>query len=90
MTHPEHSYPTTARHRYPSTTKAQQSVLKSNLREMIDTFKEEMNKRYRKNTIKQVKEMSKAVKDLKVEIEAIKETQNPGDGKPREKNRNNK
>ena len=73
MTSLEHSYPTTASPGYPSTAEAQENDLKSNLIKMIEAFKEEMNKSLKEiqeNTIKQVKEMSKAVKDLKVEIEA--------------------
>lgn len=51
---------------------------------MIETFKEETNGSLtdlHENTIKQVKEINKAVQNLKMEIEAIKKTQrgNPGD-----------
>ena len=37
-----------------------------------------------------MKQISKTVQDLKMEIEAKRtQTGNPGDGKPREENRNN-
>lgn len=45
---------------------------------MIEAFKEELNKSVKEiqdNTIKQVKEMSKTVQDMKLEIESIKKTQ---------------
>jgi archaellum component FlaC len=44
---------------------------------MIEAFKEELNKfikEIQENIIKQVKEMNETVEDLKMEIEAIKET----------------
>jgi hypothetical protein len=55
---------------------------------ILEAFKKEINKSLKeiqKNTIKQVKEMDKIVRDLKMEIEAIKKTSssNPGDGKHR-------
>jgi hypothetical protein len=48
---------------------------------MIGAFKEEINKylkEIQENTIKHVKEMSKTVNDLKIEIEEIKKTQTEG------------
>ena len=57
----EQSYPTTASSGYPNTTKERENDLKSNLIEMTDAFKEEMNKslgEIHKNTIKRVKEMT--------------------------------
>ena len=48
---------------------------------MIEAFKEELNKSVKEiqdNTIKQVKEMSKTVQDIKMEIEAVNETQIEG------------
>jgi hypothetical protein len=48
MTCPKHSYPTTASPGYPNTTKTQENNLKFNLKMMIEVFKEEMNKSYKK------------------------------------------
>jgi hypothetical protein len=48
---------------------------------MIEAFKEKMNKSLKEvqeDTIKQVKGMNKTIKDLKLEIEAIKKTQTEG------------
>jgi len=42
---------------------------------IIESFKEDINnslKEIQENTIKQVKELSKAVQDLKMEVETIK------------------
>ena len=48
---------------------------------ILEAFKKEINKSLKeiqKNTIKQVKEMDKIVRDLKMEIEAIKKTLTEG------------
>jgi uncharacterized alkaline shock family protein YloU len=48
---------------------------------MIVTFKEKMNeylKEIQENIAKQVNEMSKSIQDLKMKIEAIKNTQTEG------------
>ena len=76
MASPKPSFPTSLG--YCNIAKAQENDLKSYLMRMIEAFKEEMNKSLKeiqKNTIKQVKEMSKTVQDLKMETEAIKKTQ---------------
>jgi len=60
MSHSEHSYSSTAN--YTSTTEAQEHELKSNLINMTDISKEEMNKSLKyvqENTTKQVKEINK-------------------------------
>jgi len=60
---------------------AQENDLKFNLIKIIEAFKKEINKSLKEiqeNTIRQVKEISKTVQDLKVEIETIKRTQTEG------------
>ena len=44
MTYPQLRYSTIASSGYPNTIKAQENDLKSNLMNMIDAFKEEINK----------------------------------------------
>lgn len=61
-----------------NTSELKENTLKSNLKKMIEAFKEEMNrslKEIQENTIKQVKEVNKTVQDLKMKIKAIKKTQ---------------
>jgi hypothetical protein len=61
-----------------TTPELQDNNLKSNLMEMIEVFKEEMNeslKEIQGNKIKQVKERNKIVQELKIEIEAIRKAQ---------------
>nr|AAL79523.1 age-related protein [Mus musculus] len=77
----DHRYPSTANPGYPNTTRAQENDLKSNLIKMIETFREEANKSLKdiqENAIKMVKGINKIVQVLKVEIQAIKKTQNEG------------
>ena len=77
----DHRYPFTDNPGYPNTTRAQENDLKSNLIKMIETFKEETNKSLKdiqENVIKMVKGINKIVQVLKVEIQAIKKTQNEG------------
>jgi len=66
-----HNYPTTASHRCPNTTEAQEDDLKYNLIKMIETFKEEINKSIKEiqeNKIKQVdvfkEETNKSLKGI--------------------------
>jgi uncharacterized coiled-coil protein SlyX len=74
----EPSSPTTASHEYTNTPENQESVLKSYLMKITEYFKEDINnspKETQKSTGKQVKELNKAIQDLKVEVETIKKTQ---------------
>jgi hypothetical protein len=74
----EHSSPTTASLEYTNTSENQESVLKSYLMKIIESFKEDINnslKEIQENTGKQLKELSKAIQDLKLEVETIKESQ---------------
>jgi esterase/lipase len=75
---PEPSSPTTASCKYTNTPENQESVLKSYLMKIIESFKEDINnslKEIQDNTGKQVKELNKVIQDLKVEVETIKKTQ---------------
>jgi hypothetical protein len=66
--------PTTAIHEYMNTPENQKSGIKSYLMKIVESFKEDMNnllKVIQENTGRQVKEVSKAIQDLKVEIETI-------------------
>jgi hypothetical protein len=67
----EHSLPTTASPEYTNTPENQKSVLKSYLIKRIQSFKEDINdslKEIQENTGKQVKELNKAMQDLKVDV----------------------
>jgi hypothetical protein len=69
---------TTASPEYTNTTENQEPVLKSCLMKILESFKEDINnslKEIQENTGKQVKELSKVIQDLKVEVETIKKTQ---------------
>ena len=70
MVPPEPSYPATGSPRHSNTVDTQENDFKLSLTKMIETLKEEMNKSF-----KEIQEMNKTVKDLKMEIEAIKKTQ---------------
>jgi archaellum component FlaC len=64
--------PTTAIPEYTNTLENQESLLKSYLMKIIEPFKKDINnllKEIQKGTSKQVKELNKAVYDLKVEVE---------------------
>jgi chromosome segregation ATPase len=77
-TSPEPSSPTTTSPEYTNTLENQESVLKSYLMKIIESFKEDINyswKEIQENIGKQVKELNKEIQDLKVEIETIKKTQ---------------
>jgi hypothetical protein len=74
----EPSSPITANSEYTNTPENQESVLKSYLMKIIESFKEDINnslEEIQENTGKQLKELSKAIQDLKVEVETIKKTQ---------------
>ena len=74
----EPSSPTTASPEYNNIPENQEADLKSHLIKIIESFKEEINnslKEIQENTGKQVKELNKAIQDLKVEVETIKKTQ---------------
>jgi hypothetical protein len=89
----ETSSPTTGSHEY-NTPENQECVLKSYPKMIIVYFKEDINnslKGIQENTGKQVKELNKAIQDLKVEVEITKDTTNGGklgNGKLRKKARN--
>jgi hypothetical protein len=71
----EFSSPSTASPEYTSTSENQKADLKFYLMKIIESFEEDINnslKEIQDNTIKQVKELNKAIKDLKVEIETKK------------------
>jgi hypothetical protein len=75
---PEPSSPTTASPEYTNTHKNQEAVLKTLSYKDNRVFKRDINnslKEIQDNTIKQVKELNKAVQDLKVEVETQKKTQ---------------
>ena len=66
---------TTANPEYTNTPENQESVLKSYLMKIIESFKEDINnslKEIQENTGKQVKELNKVIQDLKVEVETKK------------------
>ena len=68
---------TTANPEY-NTPENQEADLKSYLMKIVESFKEDINnslKEIQENTGKQVKELNKVIKDLKVEVETIKKTQ---------------
>jgi hypothetical protein len=74
----EPSSPTRASPEHTNTPENQESVLKSYLMKIIESFKEDINnslKEIQENTGKQMKELNKVIQDLKVEVEAIKKTQ---------------
>jgi hypothetical protein len=74
----EPSSTTTASSGYPNTLEKQNSDLKSHLMMMIVNFKKDINnslKELQENTIKQVKEMNKAIQYLKMVTESIKKSQ---------------
>jgi flagellar motility protein MotE (MotC chaperone) len=69
---------TTANPEYTNTPENQESVRKSCLMKIIESFKKDINnslKEIQKNTGKQVKELNKSIQDLKVQVEPIKKTQ---------------
>ena len=73
----EPSYLTTASPDYTNTPENQESVLKSYLINIIKSFKEDINnslKEIQENTVN-MKELNKAIRYLKVEVETIKKTQ---------------
>jgi hypothetical protein len=73
----ESSSPTTGSPEYSNTPENHESVLKSCLRKVIESFKEDINnslEKIQKNTGKQVEELNKAIHNLKVEVETIKKT----------------
>ena len=95
----EPSSPTTASPEYTNTPENQESVLKSYLMKIIESFKEDINnslKEIQENTGKQVKELNKVIQHLKVEAETIKKKikhthtngGKPGNGKLRKEIRN--
>jgi hypothetical protein len=72
---PESSSFTTASPEYTKTPENQKSALKSYLMKIIDSFKEDVNnslKEIQENTSKQVKELNKAIQELKVEVKYIR------------------
>ena len=72
------SSPTTASPEYTNTSENQEADLKSYLMKIKESFKEHINnslKEIQDNTDKQVKELSKAVQDLKVEVERTNKIQ---------------
>ena len=74
----EPSSPTTASPEYTNTPENQESVLKSYLMKIIESFKEDINnslKEIQENTGKQVKELNKVIQNLKGEVETVKKTQ---------------
>jgi hypothetical protein len=74
----ERSSPTTTSPEYTNTPENQEALLKSYLVKIIESFKEDINnslKEIEENIGKQVKELNKAIQDLKVEVETIKKTQ---------------
>jgi hypothetical protein len=67
----ETSSSTTASTKYTNPPENQESVLKFYLMKIIEFFKEDMNnslKQIQENIGKQVKELNKAIQDLKVEV----------------------
>ena len=73
----EPSYLTTASPDYTNTPENQESVLKSYLINIIKSFKEDINnslKEIQENTVN-MKELNKAIRYLKVEVETVKKTQ---------------
>ena len=81
MLPPEPSYPTIPSSECSNSAEAQENDLKSNLRKVICTFKEEINKSLKEiqeNTCKQMKEINKTVQDLKMKIKVIKKAQTQG------------
>jgi hypothetical protein len=63
---------------YSNTSENQECVLKSYLMKIIVSFKENINnslKEKQENTDTQMKELNKAIQDLKVEVETVKKTQ---------------
>jgi DNA replication initiation complex subunit (GINS family) len=74
----EPSSPTTASPEYTKIPENQESVLKSYLMKIIESFKEDINnslKELQENTGKQEKKFNKVTQDLKMEVETIKKTQ---------------
>jgi hypothetical protein len=67
----ELSSPTKVSPEYTNTPENQESVLKSYLMKIIESFKEDINnslKEIQENTGKQVKELNKTIQDLKIEV----------------------
>jgi chromosome segregation ATPase len=78
LTSSEPSSPTTASPGYSNTPEKEDYDLKSHLMMMIEDFKKDINnslKEIQENTTKHVKELSKTIQDLKMEIETIKKSQ---------------
>ena len=77
----------TASTEYSNIPENQKADLKSYFMKIIYSFKEDINnslKEIQENTGKQVKELNKAIQDLKVEVETIKKNGGkPGNGKSR-------
>jgi hypothetical protein len=74
----ELSSPTIASLEYTNTPENLESVLKSYLMKIIESFKEDINnslKEIQENTGKQVKELNKVIQYIKLEVETIKKMQ---------------
>jgi hypothetical protein len=73
----EPSSPNTASLEYTNTHENHESVLKSYIMKIIESFKKDINnslKEIQENTGKQVKELNKMIQDLKMEVQKIKKT----------------
>jgi predicted transcriptional regulator len=71
----ETSSPTTGNPEYTNIPENQESVLKSYIMKIIQSFKEEINnslKEIQENTGKEVKELNKVIQNVKVEVERKK------------------
>jgi gas vesicle protein len=74
----EPNYPTIASPVYTITPDKQDMDLKSLLMMMMEDYEKEINnslKEIQENTSNQVKELNKAIQDLKMEVETIKKSQ---------------
>jgi hypothetical protein len=74
----EPSSPTRASPEYTNTSENQEADLKSYLKKIMESFKENINnslKEIQKNTGKQKKELNKEIQNLTVEVETIKKSQ---------------
>ncbi|ERE81496.1 GTPase IMAP family member 3-like protein [Cricetulus griseus] len=92
MTPPESRDSTPARPEHPNTDEAEESKLKNNFMQMIETLREEVRKSFREmeektnqkmQEIKEsqentIKQLKETVQDMKIEIDTIKKTQTEG------------